>query len=117
MIKINKGKKRIIKENHKGYSKAREMGGEPANQFLTRTALFNVVADKEGREEAYRFTKSIWQNYAKYTIPGMYDLDNFMKCEGDIFENYKKYNIAMFKANQDYRVKEIKDEPDPGIKY
>lgn len=112
MMKVNKEKKRIIKENPEGYSKALELGKEPANQFITMTALFNVVANKEGREEAYKFTKGIFQGYAKHTIPGMYDLDNFVKCEGSIFENYKKYNIALFESNQDYHVKEIKDDPD-----
>ena len=112
IIKVNKEKKRIIKDNPDGYSKALELGKEPANQFLTMTALFNVVANKEGREEGYRFTRSIFQGYATYTLPGLYDLDNLVTCEGDVFENYKKYNIAMFKANKDYHVKEIKDEPD-----
>jgi len=112
MIKLNKEKKRIIKDNFVGYSKALALGKEPANQFLTMTALFNVVAKKEGREEGYIFTKSIFQGYAKYSMPALYDIKNLRKCEGDLFENYKKLNTAMFQANQEYRVKEIKDTPD-----
>jgi len=113
MTKVNKEKKRIKKENPEGYAQALKLGGEPANQFLTMTALFNVVANKDGKDEAYKFTKGIWQNYAKYTIPGLYDVKNLKKCEGDIYENYKKFNIEMFKAgDKDYHVKEVKDEPD-----
>ena len=112
MLRVNKEKKSIIKNYPDGYKRAIELGKEPANQFLTMTALFNVVAQKESREEAYNFTKSIFQGYAKYTIPAMYDVDNLIKCEGDIFENYKEYNIALFSANDDYHVKETKDEPD-----
>jgi len=112
MNRVKKEKKRIIRDNQEGYSKALKLGEEPANQFLTMTAMFNVVANKEGREEAYKFTKTMWQKYAKYTIPSMYDADKLSKCEGDTFSNYKKFNIAMFKSNDDYHIKEIKDEPD-----
>ncbi len=113
MNKVKKEKKRIIKDNTEGYSKALKLGKEPAGQFLTMTALFNVVANKEGRNEAYRFTKEMWQKYAKYTMPSLYDVDKMAKCEGNVFDNYKKFNIAMFKAmKDDYNVKEIKDEPD-----
>ena len=112
MIKVNKEKKRIIKDFPKGYSKALELGKAPANQFLTMTALFNVVANKESREEAYRFTKEMWQGYAKYTMPALYNVDKMVECEGDVYDNYKKFNIAMFKAMEEYHTKEIKDEPD-----
>jgi len=112
MSKVKKEKKRIIKDYPEGYAKALKLGKEPANQFLTMTALFNVVANKEGREEAYNFTKTMWQKYAKYTMPSLYDADNLAKCEGDVYDNYKKFNIAMFKAMDGYHVKEYKDEPD-----
>jgi len=112
MSRVKKEKKRIMIDNSEGYSKALELGAEPANQFLTMTAMFNVVANKKGREYAYKFTKTMWQKYAKYTMPSLYDADKLIKCEGDTFSNYKKFNVAMFKANDDYHVKEIKDEPD-----
>ena len=112
MNKVKKEKKRIIRDNPEGYSKALELGKEPATQFLTMTAMFNVVANKKSREEAYKFTKTMWQKYAKHTIPSMYEANKLSKCEGDTFSNYKKFNVAMFKANDDYHVKEIKDEPD-----
>ena len=113
MNKVKKEKKRIITDNPDGYSKALKLGEETANQFLTITAMFNVVANEKGRDYAYKFTKSMWQKYARYTIPSIYNADKLSKCEGDIFSNYKKFNNAMFKAmNDDYHVKEIKDEPD-----
>ena len=74
------------------------------------TTLFNVVANKDSREEAYRFTKSIFQTYAKYTILAMYNSKNIIKCDGKVFNNYKKYNITMFKENPNYHVKEIKNK-------
>ena len=112
MSRVKKEKKRIMKDNSEGYSKVLKLGAEPANQFLTMTAMFNVVANKKGREYAYNFTKTMWQKYAKYTMPSLYNVAKLSKCEGDTFSNYKKFNIAMFKANDDYHVKEIKDEPD-----
>ena len=112
MNKVKKEKKRVTIDNSEGYSKALKLGAEPANQFLTMTAMLNVVANKKGRKYAYIFTKTMWQKYAKYTMPYLYDADKLNKCEGDTFSNYKKFNIAIFKANDDYHVKEIKDEPD-----
>ncbi|RMD51567.1 MAG: hypothetical protein D6830_00095 [Ignavibacteria bacterium] len=112
MINVNSEKMRIKEEHADGYSKALKLGKEPANQFLTMTAMFNVVAKRKDREAAYNFTKSMWQQYAKYTIPLLYNADNLVKCEGDTFSNYKKFNIALFNSNDDYHVKEIKDEED-----
>jgi hypothetical protein len=34
-------------------------------------------------------------------MPAMYQLDGLLQCEGDRFENFKKYNIAMFRAMHD----------------
>ena len=33
---------------------------------------------------------------AKTSMASLYQLDDLEKCEGDIFENFKKFNIAMF---------------------
>jgi len=111
MIKVNNEKKSIIKNYPKAYQKAKSIAEETAKQFVIMTALINVVAVKEGREEAYRFIKNIFQSYSKYSMPAIYDVDNLVKCKGDIYENYRKYNIAMLTANDDYHVMEIKEEP------
>ena len=29
-------------------------------------------------------------------MPGIYQLSDLVKCEGDVFDNYKKFNRAMF---------------------
>jgi hypothetical protein len=112
MMNVMKERKRLIKVYPDAYQKALELAKEGANQFITMISLFNIIAQKEGREKAYEFTKNIFQGYAKYTIPAMYDVDNLRQCVGDCFINYKKYNIALFTASDDYHVKEIKDEKD-----
>ena len=92
MSRVMGEKKRLIKAYPQAYQEALRLGQEPANQFLTMISLFNVVAEKEGRENAYAFTSGIFKHYSKYTIPALYDLENLKRCEGDLFENYKKYN-------------------------
>jgi hypothetical protein len=62
------------------------------------TAMFNVIATREGREEAYEFLKGIFQKVAVYSMPAIYQLDDLVRCEGDVFDNCKKFNIAMFEA-------------------
>ena len=111
MINVNKEKKNIIKNYPEAFQKAKSIAEESAKQFVTMTALINVVAAKEGREEAYRFIKDIFQTYSKYSMPAIYDVNNLVKCNGDVYENYRKYNIAMLTANEDYHVKEIREEP------
>ena len=78
-------------------------------------ALFNVIARKESRENAYEFVKGIFQKIAVYSMPAFYQIDDLIKCEGDTFDNFVKFNIAWFKAMQEagtYTVDEITEEKD-----
>ncbi len=111
MSRVISEKRRLINAYPRAYREASRLGRSPADQFLTMISLFNIVAKQEGRENAYAFTSGMFKNYSKYTIPALYDLENLKRCDGSLFENYKRYNIALFEATDDYHVKEIKDEP------
>jgi hypothetical protein len=61
------------------------------------SALFLALAERLGREEAYEFFKTRVMNELAQTSMGhLYQLEDLKKCEGDTFENFKKFNIAMF---------------------
>ena len=78
--------------------RARQIGPEVAREMVLLTALFKVTARRHGREQAYDFLKNIFQRVAVFSMPAIYQLDELVQCEGDAFENFKKFNVAMFEA-------------------
>lgn len=77
---------------------AARIGPEVATEFVLLTALFNTAARKRGRERAYAFLKGIFQRVAVFSMPAIYQVDDLVACEGDVFENFKAFNKAMFAA-------------------
>ena len=111
--KVSAEEKRLKREYPEGYQEALKLGKGPAAQMLRMSAMFNVIAQAEGPDQAYEFIKGIFQRIAVYSMPAMYQIDDLVQCEGDVFDNFKKYNIAMFQTDDDFfRVKEIQDEKD-----
>jgi len=80
------------------YQEALKLSKETAGEITIIIAMFNVIARKEGRENAYDFVKRIFQKVAVYSMPALYQIDDLVKCEGDVFENFVKFNVAWFKA-------------------
>ena len=61
------------------------------------SGMFLALAKRLGREGAYEFFKTkVMNEIAKTSMALLYQLDDMKKCEGDIFENFKTFNIAMF---------------------
>jgi hypothetical protein len=79
-------------------AEAARIGPEVATEFVLLTALFNVAARRKGRERAYEFLKRIFQRVAVHSMPAIYEVDELVACDGDVFENFKKFNVAMFEA-------------------
>jgi hypothetical protein len=80
------------------------------------SGLFLALAKRLGREDAYEFFKTkVMNEIAKTSMPLLYQLDDLKKCEGDIFENFKEFNIAMFeRTTRDgtWLMENYQDEPD-----
>jgi hypothetical protein len=73
-------------------------------------AMFNAIAKNESREQAYAFVKGIFQITALKSLPALYQLDDLVQCDGDVFDNFKKFNVAMFEAgDRDYHVQKFED--------
>ena len=61
------------------------------------SGMFLALAKRLGREGAYEFFKTkVMNEIAKTSMALLSQLDDMKKCEGDIFENFKTFNIAMF---------------------
>jgi hypothetical protein len=65
-------------------------------QMVMMASLFFAIANKKGRKFAKAFMEGMMQKVASVSMPAIYQLDDLVKCEGDVFDNYKKYNRAMF---------------------
>ena len=104
-------RRRILKQYSKQYDELVKLAGNLAKEPPMLIAMFNVIARTESREQAYEFVKGIFQIIALKSLPAIYQLDDLVKCEGDVFDNFKKFNIAMFEAgDRDYHVKEMEED-------
>ena len=90
--------------------------GKSASKEITMLiSMFNIIARKEGRENAYEFVKGIFQKVAVYSMPAMYQVDDLVKCEGDTFENFVKFTAAWFDAMDKegtWKVEDMRSERD-----
>ncbi|UCG66916.1 MAG: L-2-amino-thiazoline-4-carboxylic acid hydrolase [Deltaproteobacteria bacterium] len=114
-IKILLGQK-ALKENYpEAYHEALNVSENAAKEITMLISIFNIIARKEGKENAYNFLKNIFQEVARYSMPALYQIDDLAKCEGDVFENFVKFNIAWFNAMNDegtWIVDNIEEEKD-----
>ena len=107
---------RALKKNYpEAYQETLKLSEDAAKEFPMLIAMFNILARKEGRENAYEFIKGIFQKVAIISMPEFYQIDDLVKCEGDPFENFGKFNIAWFKAMVEagtYKVTDFKEKKD-----
>lgn len=80
------------------------------------SGLFLAIAKRLGREEAYEFFRTkIINDMGKISIPAIYQVNDLVKCEGDVFDNFKKMNIALFERttkDKTWHMDSYIDEPD-----
>jgi hypothetical protein len=101
LIKLLSEQRALLKNYPEAYQLALKISENAAKECSFMIAIFNIIAGKEGRENAYNFLKGIFQKVAKYSMPTYYQIDDLVKCEGDPFENFVKFNIAWFGAMND----------------
>ena len=96
MLGVRKHKRRINKEFPQAINKAKSMSEVTADELLMMGSLFSAIADRKGRKYAANFLTQMIQNVAHISMPALYQLPDLIQCEGDVFENFKKMNKAMF---------------------
>lgn len=61
------------------------------------SGIFLALAKRLGREEAYEFFKTkVMNEIAKTSMAAIYQVKDLKRCDGDVFDNFKKMNIALF---------------------
>ena len=93
---IRKHTKRIKKNYPEAIAEANRISKVIGQELSMMGALFSAVADRRGRKSAMEFMTRMMQNMASVSMPALYQLPDLLKCEGDIFDNFKKMNRAMF---------------------
>ncbi len=86
------------------------------NQLFALSGIFLALAKRLGRNEAYEFLKNeVIYETALTSVPLIYQVADLKRCEGDVFENFKKMNIALFeRTTKDgtWLMENYEDEPD-----
>jgi 2-dehydropantoate 2-reductase len=107
---------RLRKNNPETKKKALQISKVIEKELFTFSALYLALARRLGREEAYDFFKTeVMYKIAKTSMALIYQVKDLKQCEGDVFDNFKKMNIAMFERltkDKTWIMEDYKDEPD-----
>jgi 2-dehydropantoate 2-reductase len=106
-----------LRKNHlEAKKKALEVSKIIEKELFTFSALYLALAKRMGREEAYQFFKTeVMEKIALTSMALIYQVKDLKQCEGDVFENFKKMNIAMFERltkDKTWIMEDYEDEPD-----
>ena len=93
--------RRAKKDYPEAYAQLQKYGKKAVKEFPFLIGIFHAIAKREGRENAYPILKDMWQKVSPMAQRTMYQVDELVECEGDIFDNFKKFHVAMFEAGQD----------------
>lgn len=96
LMGIRKHSKRIKKQYPDAVKKAKQISNVFEKELVMMGALFSAIADKRGRKIAQEFLIDMMRKTASTSLPAIYQLPDLVKCEGDVFDNYKKMNRALF---------------------
>jgi hypothetical protein len=96
LIRMKKHSKRITKQYPDALKQAKSISDVIEKELKTMGSLFSAIADKKGRKFAKDFMISMARNVGTVSIPAIYQVNDLVKCEGDVFDNYKKMNRALF---------------------
>lgn len=103
-------RRRLLKQYAQQYRDLSKLTPDGAKEITMLIPMFNVIARKKSREQAYEFVKSLFQGITSRALPAFYQLDDLVQCEGDVFDNYKKINVSIFEAgNRDFHVQKIEE--------
>lgn len=92
--------RKLKNEHPETRRKAASLGKSVESEFFAFSALFLALTKRLGRENTYEYFKAeILSKISKISMPALYQLDDLKKCEGEVFENFKKMNISFFERS------------------
>jgi len=109
-------RKRLVREHPETRRKAAAISEAIETELFTFSAMYLALAKRLGREEAYEFFKTeVMNEIAKTSMGLIYQVKDLTRCEGCAFENFKKFNIALFqRTTRDgtWHMESYTDDPD-----
>jgi hypothetical protein len=100
-IKMYSEQRRLKKQYAQSVEQLRFVGTGASEEFLMLVAMFNIFARTDGREDAGASIIEMFQKVAAEAgMAALYQLDELVGCEGDVYDNFTKFNIAMFEGSQ-----------------
>ncbi len=76
-----------------------EIGPGIVKETMVLVPMFEAIAAREGRANAYPVIRSIVEEVAPFSMRAMYQVDDLKQCDGDVFDNFKRFHVAMFDAD------------------
>lgn len=108
--------RRLRRDHPETQRKAAAISETIEQELFTFAALFLALAKRLGREEAYEFFKTrVMNELAQISIRHIYQLEDLKRCDGEVFGNFKKFNIALFqRTTRDgtWHMESYADDPD-----
>ena len=96
--------------------RAARIGKIIEKELFGLSGVYLALAKRLGRKEAYDFLKfEVINKLALVSMPLLYQVPELKKCDGDVFENFKKMNIALFdRTTKDgtWLMESYKNDPD-----
>ncbi len=106
----------LRKENPAIAEKARAITEMIEKELFVFSALYLALSKRLGRAEAYEFFKmEVMNRIAQHSMPAIYQVKDLQHCPGDVFDNFKKMNIALFERttrDRTWHMEDYQDEPD-----
>ena len=90
-------RRKLKKEHPETRRKVLAISDVLEKELFIFSAVYLALSKRLGREGAYEFFKTkVMNEIAKTSMGLIYQLDDLKNCDGDVFENFKKMNIALF---------------------
>lgn len=108
--------RRLRRDFPESRRRAAAMGEIVEKQLFALSGIFLALAKRLGRKATYEFLKTeVIYRTAVTSVPLIYQVTDLKRCEGDVFDNFKKMNIALFeRTTKDgtWLMESYKDDPD-----
>jgi hypothetical protein len=111
-VRVMRARKNLMKTYANEYDALKQTVPNPKliGEFVFVAAVYNALLKYETRDGAYEYLKSLLEGVWDQSLMMMYQVEDLVQCEGDVFDNYKKINIGAFTASSiEYNVKEINE--------
>ncbi|NNL19082.1 MAG: L-2-amino-thiazoline-4-carboxylic acid hydrolase [Boseongicola sp.] len=110
---VQRGLRRDFPETRR---RAAEISKIIEKELFALSGIYLALAKRLGRKEAYEFLKfEVIYKLALTSMPLLYQVRELKTCDGDVFENFKKMNIALFERTTEdgtWLMESYKNEPD-----